>query len=711
MRAAKAIPYGVHRIVGSMLMDDEPRVCPLALEASLMTAPCASRAARRAWRLPCVVAGWLAACRAPSVPTAVSDNALIPIEELFGNPTAAQPLVSPDGAWIAYLTARGDALNVAVRPVASGPPVIGRDRFVTDDRRPVSDFLWSGDARSILYFQDRGGNEGYHLIQADVEGGRVRDLTPFDGIEAALVGLPARAAGLVVITLNRRDPELADAYRIDLASGALELAAENPGSFTSYLADPRGQVLVAMSIDEHGQYRLHHRVDEASAWRVVATYPVEDDVALLAWSDQPGRIYARSNHGSDLQRVVLLDLASGAEQVVAEDPDHRVDLDAALIDPTSGQFLAARFADDRARWVTRDPAFGALVAATDAGANLSVLSWSRDRRVWTLGISAPTTPQRYAAVGLRAPGARTPLFSSRPLLDHRRLAATEPIRIRARDGVALSGYLTRPTHGARAPYPTVLAVHGGPWSRDTWDFDNDRQFLADRGYAVLSVNYRGSTGYGKRFAGMARKAFSTTMQDDLLDAVDWAVAQRVTDPRRVAILGGSYGGYAALVGLTATPDRFACGVDYAGPVDLVTLIEAFPPSWRPFLGRRWYPYVGDPRQPEDRADLQRRSPISRVDQIRAPLLIFQGANDPRVSRAQSDAIARALHRRGVPVTYLLASNEGHSFGTRASSLAVNRATELFLARCLGGRAAPSASPAIAGSLADLTVDVSHLPSP
>jgi dipeptidyl aminopeptidase/acylaminoacyl peptidase len=576
---------------------------------------------------PLFLLALLAGCGAATVRPS-DDEALIPIEELFGNPTAADPKISPDGQWLAYLAARGDALNVAVRPLAGGPV-----RFLTDAERPVDEYHWSGDARSILYFQDRGGNEGYHLIQADVEGGRVRDLTPFEGVEAALVGLPAQAPGLAVITLNHRDPRLADAYRVDLASGALALAAENPGAVTSYLADPRGQVLVAMAIDDRGRYRLQHRPDEASPWRAVITYGVEDDVAPLAWTEQPGQIYARSNHGADLQRVVRIDLATGAEQVVAEDPAGRVDLDSALVDPATGALLAARFAEDQARWVTRDPQLRALLAAAPPDTSLSIVSWSRDRRRWTLGASSPTAPIRY----LLADGAAiTPLFASRPALDRRRLAPTEPIRLRARDGVALAGYLTRPRRG-RPPYPTVLAVHGGPWSRDVWDYDSDRQLLADRGYAVLSVNFRGSTGYGKRFSALARKAFAGAMQDDLLDAVAWAVARRISDPRRVAIVGGSYGGYAALTALTATPERFACGVDYAGPVDLVTLIEAFPPSWGPVPRPPLVPVRRRPARPRG----SRRPPAPLADRARR--------SDPRAApdlpgRQRSAGVARAVRR-------------------------------------------------------------------
>jgi len=335
----------------------------------------------------------------------------------------------------------------------------------------------------------------------------------------------------------------------------------------------------------------------------------------------------------------------------------------------------------------------------------------RDR--WSDGRPAVDVRDELAHLARRiylaepARGMVTPLSRDLPGLDDYQLVPVEPIRLRARDGLELPGYLTRPAGHARAPYPIVLVVHGGPWARDRWDFSFDRQFLASRGYAVLSVNFRGSAGFGKRFMQMGRKGFATAMQDDLLDAVDWAVARGLTDPRRVAILGGSYGGCAAVVGLAHTPERFACGVDMAGPVNLVTLIESFPPQFQPFLRGTWYPFVGNPRVAADRADLERRSPIFRAGAIRAPLLIYQGANDARVTRAQSDEIASRLHRRGVPVTYLLADDEGHAL--RASNRgALLRATELFLARCLGGRAAPRAAINVEVRLEQVTVDLDTL---
>jgi len=635
---------------------------------------------------------------------------LIPIEELYGSPVAALPQVSPDGRWLAYLALRGGNLDLAIRPLVDGAPA-GAARFATGEADPpVDDFVWSGDSRSILYLQDAGGDEGYHLLQAEVgrAGGRVRDLTPFPGVEVRWIGLPALEPGVAVIAMNRRDPALLDAYRVDLASGALSLADVNPGSFAGYLADARGRVLVATSVDPRGRPRLHHRSTEASPWRVVAIYPGGEELTPLAFSDRPGRIYVRTDHHADRQRLALFDLATGSLEPVAADPAGRVDLDGAIFDLAAGRVVASRFVEDATRWVSRDPGFQALLArAPGGGRNLQVLSRSRDGRLWTVATSAPTAPVAYHLVE-PSRGRVIPLFRSRPWLDRRRLFDSRPIRLRARDRVELSGYLTLPAGPARAPHPTVLLVHGGPWSRDLWDFDADRQLLASRGYAVLSVNYRGSIGFGRRFTELARGGFAGAMQEDLVDAVDWAIARGVTDRRRVAIMGGSYGGYAALIALATTPERFACGVDYAGPVDLAALIEGFPPSWRPRLRRRWYRFVGDPHLAADRADMRRRSPITLAEAIRAPVLIFHGGNDPRVSRAQSDEMALRLHRRGVPVTYLLAADEGHGLADRDTTLGLVRATELFLAGCLGGRAAPRSSPEIDAAVEQLTVDLATL---
>lgn len=629
---------------------------------------------------------------------------LIPIEELFGNPEVSWAQVSPDGRSLAYMKAVSGRMNVFVRLVEGGA-----ERLVTRDTvRTIPWYRWSADGQRILYLQDRGGDEGYHLFAAAVadSAAAARDLTPFPGVEVEFVAAPYATPGTVVVTMNRRDPRLADAWRVDLASGALEPAAENPGTFLGYAADARGRVRAAQALDSLGRYSLWMRDAESAPWRRVAQYPVEDRIVPLRFHPD-GRLYMTSNHGSDLIRLVLVDSRTSAETVVHEDPLGEADLEAAHFDERTGELLATVYVGDTARIYPHAPEVERVVAAmrrTRAG-TMEGIGWSLDRSVWVMNVNSPSDPGgTYLIRGGAEPEL---LFEGRPWLRGRPLGTTRAIRYTTSDGLTIRGYLTLP-RGQAGPRPLVLMVHGGPWSRDYWQWTAEAQHLADRGYVVLQPNYRGSTGFGKRFARAVRKEFAGRMHADLLEGVRWAVEQGYADPRRVAILGGSYGGYAALVGLTFTPEVFACGVDYSGPSDLVTLVESFPPSWGPFLPRAWYPFVGDPRDPADREDMRRRSPLFRADSARAPLLIFQGANDPRVTRAQSDHIALAMHRRGIPVTYLVAGDEGHGWGNRETALAVTRATEVFLAQCLGGAMQPTVSADVEAALAAMTVDVDTL---
>ena len=629
---------------------------------------------------------------------------LIPIEELFGNPEVSWAQVSPDGRSLAYMKAVSGRMNVFVRPVDGGA-----ERLVTRDTvRTIPWYRWSADGAHILYLQDRGGDEGYHLFAASVAdpGAAARDLTPFPGVEVEMVAAPYATPGTVVVTMNRRDPRLADAWRVDLATGAVEMAAENPGTFLGYAADAQGRVRAAQALDSLGRYSLWMRESEASEWRRVAQYPVEDRIVPLRFHPD-GRLYITSNHDSDLIRLVLVDPRTGAESVVHEDPLGEADLESAAFDERTGALLATVYVGDTMRIYPHAPEVERVVTAlrrTRPG-TLEQVYGSVDRAVWVANVNSPTDP---GGTYLIRPG-REPelLFEGRPWLRRHALGTARAIRYQTSDGLTIHGYLTLPRDAA-GPRPMVLMVHGGPWARDVWQWNPEAQHFADRGYAVLQLNYRGSTGFGKRFARAVRKEFAGRMHTDLLEGVRWAVEQGYADPERVAILGASYGGYAALVGLTFTPEVFACGVDYSGPSDLITLVESFPPSWGPFLPRAWYPFVGDPRNPADREDMRRRSPLFRADSARAPLLIFQGANDPRVTRAQSDHIALAMHRRGIPVTYLVAGDEGHGWGNRETALAVTRAAEVFLARCLGGAVQPTVSPEVDAALAGMTVDVDTL---
>lgn len=641
--------------------------------------------------------------------TSVALPPLIPLEALFDNPAMQWGGISPDGRWLSYLKPYRGKLNVYVR--ATGAAGAAERAVTRDTVRAIPTYWWSADGRRILYLQDKGGDENYHLFAVDVadSSARARDLTPFRNIEVEVLAIPPRTPDTLLVTLNKRDPSLADAYRLDLATGALELAAENPGTFLGYAADGANQVRVAYAVDSLGRYGLFARDSERAPWRLVRRYPVEDKITPVRFHSDGRRLYMLSNHGVDLSRLVLADLAAGEETVVDGDPQREVDIHSALFDDATGELLLTQYVGDTGRFYAHTADLRQLLARvwrSGPGA-VELGSATRDRGRWVVTRHSPTA-SAVTYLYDAASGRLEEFYRPRPWLERYTFAGMRPVTYRARDGLTIHGYLTVPSGVAARGLPLVLLVHGGPWDRDRWQFQSDVQLLANRGYAVLQVNYRGSTGYGKRFARAAKKEFGRAMHADLLDGVHWAVESGVADPARVAIMGGSYGGYAALVGLTFTPDAFKCVVDYAGTSNLVTLLESFPPSWRPFLPRSWYPFVGDPRNPADRADMLSRSPLLRVDSAKAPLLIFQGANDPRVTQPQADRIAQALHARGTPVTYLLASNEGHGFGQAETGLAVNRATELFLAQCLGGRVQDSVSAATETALRAMRVDLDTL---
>lgn len=634
---------------------------------------------------------------------------LIPIEALYESPLIQWGGISPDGRWLSYIKPWHGHLNVFVRPIGSE-----KERAITRDSvRSISSYWWSADGKRILWIQDRGGDENYHLYVANTNdtSSRVLDLTPFKNVEVELLSLPARTPDIAILTMNNRNPELADAYRVNLATGALDLAATNPGNFVGYTADLKNQVRAATAIDSAGHYSLWARDSEQTAWRSVKSYSVEDRISPRGFSSD-GRLYAISNEGSDLGRLTLIDLASGDETVVDSDPLGQSDIYQALFDDLTGELLMTSYIGDTTRVYAKTPDMQRLLDATRwvGGGVVEMGNGTLDRSRWVVTLHTPTQPA-VTYLYSKATGRLEKFYEPRPWLAKYQFAPMKPIAFTARDGTPLSGYVTLPLGKASRNLPLVVLVHGGPWGdRDKWEFRSDVQMLANRGYAVLNVNYRGTTGLGKRFARAAKKQFAGAMHTDLLDGVAYLAKQGVIDTDHVAIMGGSYGGYATLVGLTFTPDKFACGVDYAGTSNLVTLLESFPPSWKPFLPRSWYPFVGDPRDAADRADMIARSPLFRADSARAPLLIFQGANDPRVTKTQADQIATAWRRRGIPVTYLLASNEGHGFGEAATALAVNRATELFLGDCLGGRVEATVSPAIEAAMKGMLVDVTRLPT-
>jgi dipeptidyl aminopeptidase/acylaminoacyl peptidase len=613
---------------------------------------------------------------------------LIPLRDLFGDPERALARLSPDGRRLSWLAPRDGVLNVWVRDREGGEA-----RPVTDDRdRGVRSYLWSRDSRRILYSQDRGGDENHHLMAVEVDGGRTRDLTPFEGVRAGLIAAPRSTPGHVLVSMNLRDRSVFDAYRLTLATGRLRLVARNPGNVIGWLADRDGQLRAARAQTPAGDYELLVRDDEASEFRVVAEFANEDGGHAFAFTPDGSRLWVGSARGSDLERLVELDPADGVEREL--DRDDEADLSGPVISDLTGELLGAAYLRDRAVMHAFDEGFGRdweAVRALHPG-DPHITGQDADETAWIVVFDDDRDPGATFLFD-RETGEAELLYRSRPWLDPEALAPMRPVTITSRDGLALHSYLTLPLDAEPRDLPAVLLVHGGPWARDAWGYDPQAQFLANRGYAVLQVNYRGSTGFGKGFTHAAEHEFAGRMHDDLIDGVEWLVSEGIADPARVAIYGGSYGGYAALVGATFTPDVFAAAVSVVGPSSLVTLVRSFPPYWRPFLASTWFRYVGDPDDPEQIADLEARSPLNRVDAIRAPLLVVQGANDPRVTKAESDQIVAALRARGVEVEYLVKDDEGHGFVKPENRMDAYRAIERFFARHLGGRSGEAPAPA------------------
>lgn len=610
---------------------------------------------------------------------------LLPLEQFFDNPERAAARLSPDGQTISFLAPRDGILNVWVRPRAGGP-----ERPITNDRnRGVGSYFWSRDGRYILFVQDSGGDENFHVYAVDPRfPDRVRDLTPVAGVRAGIVAAPMATPRQILVSMNVRDSSVFDVYALNLASGRRTLVAENPGNVVGWHADRAGRVRAARAQTPAGDFAILVRDDVNGPFRQVAEYANEDNGYIAGFTPDGRALWVASARDADLMRLVELDIATGQERVI--DADDEADLAGPVVSDKTGELLAAAYLRDRLVVHSFDDRFRddwAAVGRLHHG-DPGISGQDAEEATWIVSFDDDRDPGATFLFD-RAQRDSQFLYRSRPWLDPETLAPMTPVAIPSRDGLVLRSYLTLPLGAAGTNLPMVLFVHGGPWARDAWGYDPTVQFLANRGYAVLQVNYRGSTGFGKRFMHAAEREFAGKMHDDLIDGVAWAIAQGIADPARVGIYGGSYGGYAALVGVTFTPDVFAAAVSYVGPSSLVTLTRSFPAYWRPLLASTWFRYVGDPENPDDLADMERRSPLNRVDRITTPLLVIQGANDPRVTKRESDQIVAALRERGVPVDYICKDDEGHGFVKPENRLDAFGAIERFFAQYLGGRATPA----------------------
>jgi dipeptidyl aminopeptidase/acylaminoacyl peptidase len=603
---------------------------------------------------------------------------LVPREVLFGNPERTNPRISPDGSRLAWLAPDEGVLNVWVGTVGGT-----ESRAVTRDRdRGIHSFYWAHDRRHLLYLQDTGGDENWRLHAVDLETDEIQDLTPFEDVQARVEELDKRFPDHVLVGLNRDNPELHDVYRLDLRSGALEKVAENPG-FVALLADAEWSVRAGLAPTPDGGLRLMVRDGDDSEWRQLLEVGQEDAITTepVDFTLDGTALYGITSLGANAGRLVRIDCTSGDMEVIAEDPTY--DVTAVRLDPDTREPQVVVFLRDRADYRVLDAA-----VADDVEALLGLspgdpflIGHDDSDRVWLVAYTLDDGPVRYYAWD-RPQAHATFLFEHQPALSEYQLAKMEPFSFSARDGLTVHGYLTFPPGLPGQELPTVVNVHGGPWARDVWGFDPEAQWLANRGYLCVQVNYRGSTGYGKAFVTAGDKEWGAKMHDDLVDAVQHVVDKGWADRDRVAIYGGSYGGYAALVGAAFTPDVFRCAVDIVGPSSLKTLIESIPPYWAPLVSQ-FHTRVGNPETEE--AFLWERSPLSKVDQIRIPLLIAQGANDPRVKQAEAEQIVAALRERDIDHEYLLYPDEGHGFAKPENRLAFYAAAERFLSRHLGGR--------------------------
>jgi len=605
---------------------------------------------------------------------------LIPREVLFGNPTYANPTVSPDGRWLGFLAPDEGVLNVWVGPADNHAQAVP----VTHDRgRGIRAYGFCHDDRTLFYLQDRDGDENWRLHLLDLQTGEERCVTPFEDVQVRILGHNRWNPTTMLLAINKDQPELHDVYSLDLTTGALEKVLDNPG-YVGWMVDTDLTVQGAVSVTEEGG-AVFFLVDEDGEFRPWLSVPPEDanTTSPVGFSRDGTTAYLVSSLGANAARLVAVDLATGEETVLAEDPAY--DVGGVEFHPETRRPQAVIFDKDREVWSYLDEDYGRAVEelrdALGIDGELSINRAERTDRVWLVSVTPSDGPVRYYLYD-RSTKALRFLFSHKPDLAGYVLAPMEPFTFTARDGLEIHGYITVPPEVERRNLPAVLNVHGGPWARDTWGYHPEAQWLANRGYVCVQVNYRGSTGYGKAFGNAGDKQWGRAMHTDLLDAVDHLARQGLIDRTRVGIMGGSYGGYAALAGAAFTPEVFRCAVDLCGPSNLLTLIESIPPYWKPVVSMM-YAKVGNPATEKDM--LWERSPLSKIDNIRIPVLVAQGANDPRVKQAEAEQIVTALKEKGLPHQYLLFPDEGHGLAKPENRETYYAAAERFLAEHLGGR--------------------------
>lgn len=613
-----------------------------------------------------------------------TQTTLIPREILFGNPDHITLQTSPDGKHLTYLAPHKGVLNIWWAPNSHLKKSIP---ITQDTKRGIQSYMWAYTNMHILYVQDTDGDENWQVYSVNPDTLATLNLTPEKGIQARLTGISPQFPEEILVSINNRLPEFHDVYRINILTGERVLVRENNG-YVGFVSDDDFKLPFGLKMAAEGGTELY-KLRSDGCGDLFIKIGFEDYITTnpLGLNKDKTKLYMSDSRNRNTAALVEVDVETGKTKLLCEDT--QADFCDVLIQPVSKEIQAFASNYDRKKWQILDNSIADdldYLKELDSG-DAEITSRSDDDRIWTVVyVQDNGAPRYYRYDRLKKEG--TYLFSARDHLNDYPLVKMKPVIIPARDGETLVSYLTLPKDVVPKNLPLVLVVHGGPWARDSWGYNPLHQWLANRGYAVLSVNYRASTGFGKNFINKSHGQWSKAMQEDLVDAVQWSIQEGIADDTKIAIMGGSYGGYAALAGLTFTPDLFACAIDIVGPSNLETLILSIPPYWKPLYNSMVKKIGGDPATEEGRAFLKTISPLTYVDRIKKPLLIAQGANDPRVKQSESDQIAQAMDNKNIPVTYTLFSDEGHGFGRPENKLAFYAVTEAFLAKHLGGRVEP-----------------------
>jgi len=657
----------------------------------------------------CVLALNLAAQNKPAAMQGMPP--LIDRELLFGNPEIAAAQISPDGRYLAFLKPWKDTRNVWVKKI--GEPFTAARLLTTEDKRPVADYLWTWDSKYVCYVKDNAGDENFNVYAVDpaatappgADAPPSRDLTGLKGVRVELYSAPKTDPDVVYIGINDRDKAWHDLYKVKISTGEKTLIRKNTERIAGWTFDLKGQLRLAARVADNGDQEVL-RVD-ANGFTKVYSCTVFETCDVLRFHTDGKRVYMQTNKGddADLSSLALFDPETGKTEMVESDPLKKVDFGDAVFSEVTEELAQTNYTDDRIRRYFKDKGFEAefkWLAKKLPGKQIDVDSRTRDEQLWLVTASGDTEPGETYLFDRKAHTLALQ-YKFREKLPRAELASMESIRYQSSDGLEIPAYLTLPKGVPAKGLPTLVIPHGGPWGRDVWGYDWLAQFFANRGYAVLMPNFRASTGYGKKFLNAGNGEWGRKMQDDITWGVKYLIAQGTADPKRVGILGLSYGGYATLAGVAFTPDVYRAAVDIVGPSNLLTFVEAIPPYWE--AGRKMmYARTADLGTPEGKAWMRERSPLNSADKIKTPLLVVQGANDPRVNRGEAEQIVIALRDRGFPVEYMLAPDEGHGFQRPVNNMAMYMAAEKFLAKHLDGRYQEGGTPEVTKRLAEIMVD-------